>query len=241
MARRARCRRGGPRGGVGADRVARAARPHGGGQGGGRSVLGWTLSEERLEPLRAAVRAMPGVREIYLTRRVVVEMPEVPCYFVGVVPASVWWKLRRKIEGVQLRDSVIGAAEWPDNSYFVVCEGSHAGLARRMKKVAGARLIAASAGSAASSQVDQAGIEALREELVRRRGRRRRSPVALYAGLFAAALHCVADRVAPALASAGGPSQAGPALSNSLQVPRRHLDCRFPRAPDDYKVQGNCG
>jgi hypothetical protein len=99
-----------------------------------------------------------------------------------------WVEAPREIKGVQLRDVVIGAAEWPDHTYFAVCEGSHAGLARRMKKVSGARLIGASASSAASSPVDQTRIEALREELVRRRGRRRRSTVARYAGLVAAAL-----------------------------------------------------
>jgi hypothetical protein len=57
-----------------------------------------------------------------------------------------------------------------------------------MKKVSGSRLIGTNPGSAASASLDRAKIEALRAELVRRRGRRRRSTVALYAGLVVVAL-----------------------------------------------------
>jgi len=145
------------------------------------------LPEEKLEPLRAAVRNIPGVRDIYLTRRVVVEMPEVPCYFVGVAPAGAWWKFRKRVKGDQLRDAVIAATDWPQDTYFVVGEGHHTGLVRRMKKVPGARLTGADA-AAASPSMDPMRLEALRTGLIRRRGRRRRSTLALYAGVVAVVL-----------------------------------------------------
>ena len=146
------------------------------------------LPEEQLEPIRAAVGNIPGVRDVYLTRRVVVEMPEIPCYFVGVVPAGAWWKFRKPVKGDQLRDAVIAATEWPESTYFVLGEGHHTRLVRRMKKVPGARLIGPDAAAAASPSLDPTRIESMRAGLIRRRGRRRRSTFALYAGLVAVVL-----------------------------------------------------
>ena len=132
--------------------------------------------EETLAPIRAAVRGVPGVRDVYLVRRVVVEMAEIPCYFVGVVPEGGWWKFRRSSKGEELREAIITATEWPHSTYFVVGERQHSRLVRRMKKVAGARL-------STSPSPDSAKLEDLRAGLIRRRRRRRLSKVALYAGL----------------------------------------------------------
>jgi hypothetical protein len=139
------------------------------------------LPEETLAPIRAALRGVPGVRDVYLTRRVVVEMPEIPCYFVGVVPEGAWWKFRKASKNQELRDAVIAATEWPESTYFIVGAGHQGGLVRRMRKVAGARL-------SPSPSLDPRNLEELRAGLVRRRGRRVRSQVALYAALVAAVL-----------------------------------------------------
>jgi hypothetical protein len=139
------------------------------------------LPNEKVEPLRAAVANIPGVREVYLTRRVVVELPEVPCYFVGVALSGPWWKLRKPVKGQQVRDAVITATEWPESTYFVVGEGHTAGLVRRMKKVPGARLIGADAAAAADVPIGPDQLESLRTELSRRRGRRW-PKAALYVG-----------------------------------------------------------
>jgi Zn-dependent protease with chaperone function len=99
------------------------------------------LAPEVVERLRRALATVPGLRAAYLVRRVVVEMPEVPCYLVGVVPKARWWKFRRANAGDELLAQVSAAAEWPPSTYFVAGEGSHRRLVRGMHKVPGAVLV----------------------------------------------------------------------------------------------------
>ncbi len=137
------------------------------------------LPADQVQRIRAAMASVPGLRAVYLTRRVVVELPELPCYLVGVVAAGSWWRFRKGTEGARLRDAVMAATEWPESTYFVVGEGHHARLVRRMRKVPGAGLTGAEQRPAQVSAMDPARLEALRTRLAGRRVRRRRVAVAL--------------------------------------------------------------
>jgi Zn-dependent protease with chaperone function len=99
------------------------------------------LPAEKLEPIQAALANVPGLRGAYVVRRTVVNMPDVPCYLVGLVPARRWWKLYRVSDSTRLCDQVIHAAEWPESTYFVVGGGQYARLVRQIGKVAGSRIV----------------------------------------------------------------------------------------------------
>jgi tetratricopeptide (TPR) repeat protein len=128
------------------------------------------LSPEVLDPLRLALANVPGLRAAYLVRRVVVEMPEVPCYFVGLTPDQRWWKLRREADNERLRAMVGGAVAWPESTFIVVGQGSNTRLVKRMQQVPGAELTSAGGdGSSTTESLDPAALEAMRGKLARRR------------------------------------------------------------------------
>lgn len=68
------------------------------------------LSAEEVERIRTALADIPRLRAVYLTRRVMVEMPEVPCYYVGLVLGQRWWKYRKLGDYDRLSDLVAAAA-----------------------------------------------------------------------------------------------------------------------------------
>lgn len=141
------------------------------------------LPRAAIQRLRSALASVPGLRAAYLVRRVVVEMPEVPCYLVGLVPDTRWWKFRRGSESERLIERVDAAVEWPPSTYFVVGEGAQTRLVRRMRKVPGAVLVGrGKRGVPSEAALTPGELEALHAKLARRTQRRRRVVRWLLAG-----------------------------------------------------------
>lgn len=132
------------------------------------------LAPDQVERISAALTKIPGLRAAFMARRVVIEMPEVPCYLVGLVPARPWWKFRKQAESERLRDAVIAATEWPESTYFVLSDGPHAGVVGGMGKVAGALLRVGSVTASPAVAPTPTELELLRAKLGRRRSYRSR-------------------------------------------------------------------
>jgi hypothetical protein len=99
------------------------------------------LPAEMIERWRKLLAEIPDLRAVYIVRRVVVEMPEVPCYLVGVMPNVRWWRFRSEKASSKLLERVIAATEWPPSTFFILGDGVHRRVVRRMRKVAGAAVI----------------------------------------------------------------------------------------------------
>jgi len=99
------------------------------------------LPAEMIERWRKLLAEIPDLRAVYIVRRVVVEMPEVPCYLVGVMPNVRWWRFRSEKASSKLLERVIAATEWPPSTFFILGDGVHRRVLRRMRKVAGAAVI----------------------------------------------------------------------------------------------------
>ena len=137
------------------------------------------LQAGEAEALAAALHPITGIRAIYLVRRVVLQLPELPCYFVGIVPRGGWWTFRRSSELEQLRDRVIEGAHWPEGTFFIVSgERKQNRIVRKMRRVPGSDLLAGPASPISAPQVGAEDLERLRYRLARRRVRRRRFTIA---------------------------------------------------------------
>jgi Zn-dependent protease with chaperone function len=99
------------------------------------------LPAEMIQRWRKLLAEMPDLRALYIVRRVVVEMPEVPCYLVAVVPNVRWWRFRSDKASSKLLERVMAAAEWPPSTFFILGDGVHRRVVRRMRKMPGATVI----------------------------------------------------------------------------------------------------
>lgn len=86
-------------------------------------MLPHDLAPETVARLRVALAEYP-LAEVYVVRRVVTTLPEIPCYLVGMVVRRKWYQLADESKDVALRDRVMGEITWPEETYgFLLGQG----------------------------------------------------------------------------------------------------------------------
>lgn len=93
------------------------------------------LPEERREALMAQFAEDLRVRAVWVARKKVDHLTEVPFYLIGVVPETKWWKLRSESENQKLADDLLGELRFGEQYLLVVLHGNGKSFASKFKKL----------------------------------------------------------------------------------------------------------
>ncbi|MDL1859783.1 hypothetical protein FBR04_01970 [Betaproteobacteria bacterium PRO7] len=98
------------------------------------------LSDEQLESLRKQLAAVPGVRKAWLVRKRVQHLPERPHLVLGFTTTP-WWAFTTAKRMRATQDRIIERVVFPLSTAVLCVEGGNARIGKRMRKVAGARVL----------------------------------------------------------------------------------------------------
>lgn len=98
------------------------------------------LSPEAIARMRQALAAYP-LAEFYVVRRGVGQLPEIPCYLVGMVVRRKWYHFADETKDVKLRDRVMAEIGWPEETYGFLLDHGLKKLRKEFRSVPHARVI----------------------------------------------------------------------------------------------------
>ena len=98
------------------------------------------LPPDAIGRMREALGGYP-LSEFYVVRRRVTNLPEIPCYLVGMVVRRKWYQFADEAKDVQLRDRVMREIGWPEETYGFLLEHSLRKLRKEFRAVPHAQLI----------------------------------------------------------------------------------------------------
>ncbi|HEU5170984.1 MAG TPA: M48 family metallopeptidase [Gemmatimonadales bacterium] len=84
--------------------------------------------------LRETLAEYP-LAEVYLARREVERLPEVPCYVIGIVPRRKWYHLTDARKDALLRDRVMNEIVWPQETYGFLATGELGHLRKKLRAI----------------------------------------------------------------------------------------------------------
>jgi Zn-dependent protease with chaperone function len=98
------------------------------------------LPPDAIRRMREALAEYP-LSEFYVVRRRVTNLPEIPCYLVGMVVRRKWYQFADEAKDVQLRDRVMREIGWPEETYGFLLEHSLRKLRKEFRAVPHARVM----------------------------------------------------------------------------------------------------
>lgn len=98
------------------------------------------LAGAPLATMVEALRAVPRLREVYLVRKRVAHLPDMPLLVLGFVVTPFWaFQRRKRVDEVQQR--IVATIQWPGEALVLCVEGANKGFRKKFRKVRGSRIL----------------------------------------------------------------------------------------------------
>jgi len=98
------------------------------------------LPAEALAVLRAALRAVPGLRRAYFVRKRVKHLPERTCFVLGFTVSPPFW-LHSKKRAAQVQQAILQSVRFPGETLVINVEGENYRFGRKFRWMRGSRIV----------------------------------------------------------------------------------------------------
>jgi Zn-dependent protease with chaperone function len=103
------------------------------------------LTADTVAAIRRALYQLEGLAEVYLVRRQVQKLPEMPCYLVGILLKRGTMRYQSQTADAAIYRRVFEGVQWPQGTYGILLNGARRNLRQRFRRVPGAELLSATA------------------------------------------------------------------------------------------------